>query len=543
MYTATLLSLGVVAAVLVSVQAAQECNARNSTLIENDLTYNTFSAVDITTIFPATLTSGAVTIVDVDDEDNTGGIIGTFWNTEKRRISDGFKATFTFRYTGKSDGIAFVIQNDKIQDIVAGGAQNLGFSNGLNKYIAVGIDLCPQLARPERYPCDETSQVNVSLSALGDADAGANLLPFGDALIDRTVFPENTLITITVYLLAEINQIMAFAGPNEEHELLIANMSGFTNVEDHFGSRFGHFGFTASNGFLEADAGTFVVESLVLDKFISEVRVSVAEQASFPVDVELGEQIVLDVDVVDSCNVKSNARKIALNITADKINAQLQLTNADGLQVIEPSEIVDRQDGSFSLVFLMPPNVLGSWTFVASIPGPDGDIDLQNVPLANAVVSVTPPPEGLPLYGLILLITLLVILVALMVYVIRRLYRYRLKLKEHEEDIAFGQEKRAMDKLEESVLYVMNPLMGTYEEMEAKLAANQKILADLRKGDMSVENIDAAVADLKKKNAELRKQLKDLKIQVQKEEALKNRMSLRKYKGKGKKQEFSQEAS
>lgn len=527
-----------VAFVLALLQPAvgQVCNAFNPLLIENDVNYPQIEAANFTVIFPSTLENGEVTLVAPDPEDGTGGIAATFWHTENRRIADGFKATFTFEYTGNSDGIAFVVQNDKVQDIEGTGGAGLGFFNGLDRYIAVGIDVCPQLGRATRYPCDAGSSVLVSVS--GQAVFPANVLEFGSAEVSRSLFPRGTPIEIEVFYLEDLNTIAVFAGNTE---LINATLTGFTNVESHFGSRFGTFGFTASNGFEPVDAGTVKVSSFSLDKFISEIRPSVAESVQFPRKVVLGKQTVIDIVVVDSCNLPSASRASELNITADKITAFLQAQTANGPFNLFAESIVNSAPGTFSAIFLMPTNILATWTLFADVASSSGAVEMQGVPIIGAVSTVNEIAPGLPLYALILLISLLAILVLAMVYVIRRLYRYRLKLKQNEEDIGFGKEKRRMDQLEQAVTYTMNPLMGTLEDMERKLAANQKILQDLRKGDTMVENVDAMVADLKKQNQELRKQLKDLKIKEQKADALKNRRSIRKYRGKAAKQEFSQE--
>ena len=529
----------VLASLYRSTTAQLVCNALNPSLIEVDVEYPTIAADNFTVIFPSELKTGEVTLVSPDPEDGTGGIAGTFWHTANRRIADGFKASFTWEYSGNSDGIAFVVQNDKVQDIEGVGGAGLGFFNGLDRYIAVGIDVCPQLGRATRYPCDANSDVVISVS--GQAVFPAPVLQFGSAQVSRSLFPRDTGIAIDVFYLQDLNTIAVFSGATE---LINATLTGFTDVESHFGSRFGTFGFTASNAFDAADAGTVKVSSFSLAKFISEIRPSSVESAGFPRKVVLGKQTVIDIVVVDNCNLPSGTRAAELNITADKITAFLQANTANGLFNLPAQSIVASPitPGVFSAVFLMPANIIASWTLFADVDSPSGAVEMQGVPVVGAVVTENEIAPGLPLYALILLISLLAILVLAMVYVIRRLYRYRLKLKQNEEDIGYGKEKRRMDQLEIAVTYTMNPLMGTLEDMEAKLAANQKILQDLRKGDTMVENIDAMVADLKKQNQELRKQLKDLKIKEQKEDAMKNRRSIRKYRGRGAaKQEFSQE--
>ena len=529
--------LSIFLASLHHVAHGQVCNAFNPLLIENDVNYPQIEAANFTVIFPAVLNAGEVTLVSPDVDDGTGGVAATFWHTENRRIADGFKASFTWEYSGNSDGIAFVVQNDKVQDIEGNGGAGLGFFNGLNRYIAVGIDVCPQLGRSSRYPCDANSDVLVSVS--GQGVFPAPVLNFGSAQASRSLFPRDTAINIEVFYLQDLNMIAVFT---DGTELINATLTGFTDVETHFGSRFGTFGFTASNRFEAVDAGTVKVSSFRLDKFISEIRPSTAESAQFPRKVILGKQTVIDIVVVDSCNLPSGTRAAELNVTADKITAYLEAQTASGPFQLFADQISNPLPGVFAAAFIMPSNILADWTLFADVASSSGAVEMQGVPIVGAVTTVNQIAPALPLYALILLISLLVILVLAMVYVIRRLYRYRIKLKENEEDIAFGREKREMDKLDATVTYTMNPLMGDLNEMQLKLEKNQKILADLRKGDTMVENIDATVAQLKKQNKELRKQLKDLKIKEQKQDAMKNRQSLRKYGGKrAVKQEFSQE--
>ena len=529
----------VVAAVLVTQQVVegQICNALNPDLIEVDLTYSTLSDDNFTVIFPSKVVDGDVILVEPDEEDGTGGIAATFWHTEKRRIADGFKASFEWEYTGNSDGIAFLVQNDKVEDIEGITGAGLGYFNGLDRYIAVGIDVCPKLGRATRYPCAPSSDVEITI-------AGQGVFPelpdtYGTVLVSRSIFPRNTSISIDVYYLKDENSVAVFSG---EVELARATLTGFTDVETHFGGRFGTFGFTSSNGFNAVDAGRVKVNSFTLSKFISEIRPSTNEAANFPTKVVVGKTTVIDIVVVDNCNEPSSTRATELNVTADKITAFLRADTENGIFDVQANGVRSSGPGTFTASFLMPKGILASWTLFAEVDSPSGAVEMQGVPLAGVVETITGVAPALPLYALILLISLLVILVLAMAYVIKRLYRYRIKLKENDENIKFGQEKEKIDKLEETVTYTMNPLMGTLEEMEEKLAANQKILEDLRKGDTEIGNMDEMIAQLKKQNKELRKELKKLKISEQKNDAMSNRASIRKYIRRGApKQEFTQE--
>ena len=501
------------------------CNALNPDLLELDVAYSDLTEANFTVIPPATVVGGDILIVAPDEDDGTGGIAGSFWHTANRRIADGFHATFEWAYEGNSDGVAFIVQNDKTSDIEGAVGPGLGYLNGLDRYLAVGLDICPQLTRSKRYPCVANSSVLVSVTA--QAVFPASVLTFGEALHPRTLFPSSETITIHVFYLAFENKILVFTGSNADIPLIEVNMTGFTNIQEHFGSRFGTFGFSSSNGNKAVDAGSIKVKGFSLRKFISEIRLSEELLVSLPIAVGLGKQVRIDIVVVDECNMASSSKAAQLNITIESVLAHLEAFTLDGLSRIEPISTFET-GGTFSLVFLMPPNVATDWTLHASVQTPSGLVNVQGAPLQGAVRTVNPPPAGLPQWVVILLASVMAVFTLIIIMSLARLYRYRKKLKESAELIGYGKEKAKIDELDRAVKYTMSPLMGTLEELEAKLAANKVRLEALKKGDY-VKDISGTVAQMKKGNAALRKELSRLKI---KEQRLEERLNQGRHKHK-----------
>uniref|UniRef100_A0A7S3PRH6 L-type lectin-like domain-containing protein n=1 Tax=Aplanochytrium stocchinoi TaxID=215587 RepID=A0A7S3PRH6_9STRA len=510
---AMVLEVSVLFSLLLSVASqVQVCDIEDTGNVrENVFNFGGFSAQrvadEMKVIFPAVhlANQGVIRLVEID-EDGGGGVTGTTWFTEKQRIGDGFIAEFQFSIRGAgdgdliSDGIAFVAQNDRIENIQGGIGENLGYRSGLNKYMAVAFDICADRENEfgPTLPCvDHRVRIDVA-----GAQEGSNINLIDDPVGGGLDLQDGVIHTGKVSYLASTKVVKVYID-----DLLQAQVTLPEALEDFWGDKFAYFGFTASN--MDIAPANVNLLSFRLDQLKSATGVISGLSRKY----DFGQRVSFILGVFDTCNtLLGEADALTFVQSANNITASLTFQGDDDL-VLNPT-IQDREDGTYGIFFDLPQNVVGSWTLEIRV----NNILTQDMPLANAVSSVVPTDGGLSTQNLIILCVIIALLVMAMAYWINRLNRYKKKLAENKENIDMGKVAHKIADIDKDVTYNMNPMLGTLDEMKEKLAKNEKILAQFGAGETMDENF--TIDQLEDENRKLRDEMRRLKKEEAEAEAM-----------------------
>mmetsp|Transcript_15050 Transcript_15050/g.17034 ORF Transcript_15050/g.17034 Transcript_15050/m.17034 type:complete len:524 (-) Transcript_15050:164-1735(-) len=435
-----------------------------------------------------------------------GGDVGTFWFLERQRLGDGFIATFEFRINGpfaaKSDGFAFVAQNDKIQDIQGGNGDNLGYKSGLQKYIAVGFNNCADGAA-----CTNAS-VEIGRSTTSHEDLGSSFL---SGPLNSSEFR-----TATIIWLANVDTIQV-----EIDGVLVHTETGVGALTTLWGDEFAYFGITASSTYL---SGTDVdIRGFRVDQLLSAVQVS----QGVGQEVVIGTRATFILSVLDTCGEQlSYNDSLAIIANVSFIEATLTFDENENI-VLSPVVINDLSNGKYEIQFDLPETSLGGWTLEVIY---NGDTLAQGNPLAAALFTEKPVSRGISTTNLIILCCIIALLVLAIAYWIRRLYRYKKKLDSNKDNIQAGQTFAKIQEIEKEITYKMNPLLGTLDEMKERLERNKKLLERYNKG----EGLDSqyTIEQLQEQNAKLREEMNRLKREEQEKAALQGNSVLKRNKKK-----------
>jgi len=287
--------------------------------------------------------------------------------------------------------------------------------------------------------------------------------------------------------------------------VLIANATLSEQADEILNSRFSYFGFTGSTSWLQ----TADIHITSLNMLQQPPETELAQGFGFK--VTNGQPLTYLLQYIDTCQQVVTPPATA-NITA-KLDFEDE-TNGQDI-VLEP-ELVQRTSQGFEITFFIPQRVEGAWTVDVVVDG----IQARGTPAVSGLFTENEQPPLLPTWGLGVLIGLIAMVALVLIYSVNRLYRYRKKLKENEDDINAGKEKRYLDELDREVDYTMNPMLGTLEDMKKKLQENEAELARLRQGLAGTFDESETVESLQEKNRMLREEMKKLKMELQQEEAM-----------------------
>lgn len=215
------------------------------------------------------------------------------------------------------------------------------------------------------------------------------------------------------------------------------------------------------------------------------------------------------------------------NIVINNIDASLQLqvdstVDERDYTILKPNITYVRKSNnkvsSFIIKFKIPDNIIGNWDLNVLVD----EIPSRGMPWINAVTSrePTPPAATLPIWAFVLLLLLVLLIIGTISFVLYRLYRYRQKLKLNQEYIEAGKKQAELDALENNMVYKMNPMLGTLEDLKAQLEKNERELAELRKrGEGGVDQTHI-INQLQVKRDGLVDEMNRLKKEKQQKEAV-----------------------
>eukprot|EP00924_Labyrinthula_sp_SR-Ha-C_P013475 augustus_masked-scaffold_5-processed-gene-3.35-mRNA-1 protein AED:1.00 eAED:1.00 QI:0/-1/0/0/-1/1/1/0/539 len=448
------------------------------------------------------------TDIEIVNED-VDGVTSQVWFLEQERVVDGFLAEVSFEYNaGESDGFAFVVQNDKTTNVFAGGAELLGFQDGLDNYLAVSLDTCAN--RVEDSNCGEYT-VRILSKLPGEDEVVLASDTFDRNVLDMT---NGVIAGLQVAFLQDIGDFgqvsVVLSNNGDADRTLVGNLT--SSLEEILGSKFGTLGFTASNS--ANNPATILIRQLVFSQMNSGTRLITPAQSAQPVTA--GRQVTFTLVFSDSCNNQlsaEDAELLQVNVTSDVVATLTE-------QVDENPEIlttvpVKQDDGTIALTFVTPQGIFALWDLNIEVQG----VLAQEMPFAGAVDTQEVNEGGLSQQGIILLVCLIAVLIVVTVYMVRRLDYFRKKLKEHEEDIDYGRVKEEVDEIEKTISYQTNPMIAPLDEMKDKLARNMRILEDLRSGQDNAMDSNYTVDQLVAENEKLRAEMNRLKKEEQLREA------------------------
>lgn len=491
---------------------ASVCNVLDKSIpIFSFTSFDENSPIDV--IPPAKLQDNYIRIVENEE---FGGVAGLFWWSEQQRVADGFIAEFTVGVNGTSDGFAFVVQNDKTYNVLGGTGSNLGFRDALDKYVAVAFDLCPD----REEITSDCSRETVAIVKQGVLDNDEEPITISYANLTQSIKTQKEITVRVVYTANNGYLSVELKYGTGNYQLVLNDL--VNSVEDLWGSRYAWFGFTASTSWdntVDIDVKSFEILQQPSDNAIKE---------KLPRETSFGDFLILTVLILDTCQQVVDTLPIKLTQNGgieSNINATLTLQLPENLTAFErrqaeriiPGEIIGfgSKLGEIRLQFEMPANVIGDWDLEVLVQG----VPSEGLPLLGAISTIPPQPPLLPAWGLGLLLTIVLLLLGSMMYALRRLYRYRQKLKENEENINAGKEKTYLDELDRQVDYKINPLMGSLEDMKKRLEENRAELARLQAGKGIMEDEKYTIEQLQAQNEELRKEMNRLKVEEQKNDA------------------------
>ena len=465
-------------------------------------------------LFPSKLQGSRVRIVEVDTEDGTGDVAGSFWLREKRRLADGFDLEFSFSITGNSDGLAVVLQNDQIQDIEGNVGSALGFKNGIDRFLAVSLDICV-----DRLACLGDAQISVVAdpdTVLAVASIAAEDIKKDGSVVHR--------MKITYARLQNVIKVVL------DGTTVLQDSLGVVSAEQIFDDRFAFVGFTGSN--LGATPADIDIHSLKVAEFISESRLRDGTESK---EVQIGTAQIVTVEFVDLCNLVSAQAVAQNNISLGSFSAKLVLQASPNPLEFSPGFVRQVSSTTFELLFDI--TFLGDYTLEVEVEG----VKVQGTPLPRAFIGVD--RLEFPPYAIGLLASLLAILVIASVMAVRRFVVYRSRLNEYKDAIEGGIEAAKLQELDKHVDYRdINPMLGNLAVLKEQLEKNQEELRRLRNRTAPLQDGEQTLAQLKKENAKLRKRLNEIKRQKQMQEAFYVRRTLLAFVPAARRREIAQES-
>jgi len=501
---------------VVSALVGSSVGADNCTVGENaELIFSKTSFANIqdtdgdTVLIQSEIVGGDLKLVGVGSAQSANA-----WIDKQEMLGDGFIAEFGFTIDGQGDGVAFVAQNYQTFDTLGGSASNLGFLSRTENYLAVGFetfDVTQQVVVSER---DNSGTITTP---------GTFAVPNGIDLNDGQKHVARILYNLN--------------GENGGPEIEVYvddTFVGKTDVQDATtnlwrGSPYAWVGFSASTPAEVADSADITVHDLAL--FQQPAAFNIVTDLG--IDVDFGRSILIELETVDSCLERVAADPVIIASVSDPnvtslIDAKLiKQTDTPPAQpvvgndfLVPGSIIYDETNQVFAIRFDLPNLVKATWDLNITITVDGVEILATKAPFVGAIESVEPIQEGgLPTWGLALLIAIICIIILALIYSIVRLRRYKKKLEENAEDIEAGKEKHMLDILDRTVEYKMNPMLGSLEDMKAKLRENERELEKLKQGNGGYDD-DYTIESLQKQNAELRAEMNNLKKKAQQEEAV-----------------------
>lgn len=436
------------------------------------------------------------------DEVN-GGTWGLAWHTVKQRIADGFVSTFKVKIKSTSqsarmgDGFAYVIQNDKIEDLNGGSGDNLGCS-GIAKSIAIKFDICS-----DRPTCSN-QRISVEQNDVV-------LLPAFAPTVNLKDGNEHTVvITYEGYNKGAAAQLSISIDSGTATSVTVGDLSA-----NLFQSRYAYFGFAASTSWDETaqiDITQWKVEIQPSDSIISEREKEKPDVRK----ADYGQNVTYLLVLRDTCQTPLTATPSGKTVVAKLQLQQPANTDPRDYVILSPLETVTFLNGSYMFIFHLPNNTVGVWDLSVTVDG----VPASNMPWVGAAQSVVPipPVNGLPVWALVLLLLFVLLIVIVMSYLLYRLWRYRQKLKENEEFIEAGKVQAKLNALEDGTTYAVNPMMGTLDDLKEQLRKNEEELAKLRARGVGGVDQEHLLDQLQKQRDGLLTEMNELKKRQQEKE-------------------------
>jgi len=499
---------GVVAAALCCAGArGQTCNVEDNAVLEfRQPSFPSLEdTIDAFKITPSQIVQGGkVVLVEA-------GEIGTsaqMWTRNQSRLADGFKADFEFSMDGTGRGVAFVAQSFSIDSIAGATGDALGYTDSVLNFLGVSILTCE--GQDDNGNCDglDNEVVIFTRGSNGVAQERAR------STLSTPINNGDTFSATMLYL-ADLNEVQ-FRIDNTQ----VVAATGIDLLELFDNDRFGFLGVSTSV------TGAQITADVAVESISLELQPSDTVLVSSKVETIFGRQVVLSVSSRDSCQVVIDSEPEL----ADNVEAELRFAGSvDGVfeppaqeqlgrDFLQPTAIVfNNATKRVDIVFDMPNSIEGVWDFSVSV----NDVVPDLIPCEACVVTISPDVEdGIPIFGLALLIVLIILIILGLIYAVIRLRRYRRKLAENQADILAGKEKHHLDMLERDVQFNMNPLMGSLDEMRARLAQNEAELERLRAGRGERYDDEHTIGKLHEQNAALRDEMNKLKREAQQNDAL-----------------------
>lgn len=396
-----------------------------------------------------------------------------------------------------TDGFAFVVQNSRTTNTLSSGGHALGFSGGVGNYMAVGLDLCQD--RADTTCNKKTLRVETRKNGEEPRVIGAEL---DVSSIDFTGTKQ-----YTVRYLDDLEQVVVVIdGSRRVFELneSLVEIIGGDNTE-----RFAFYGFTASNSQLAGTAAfqpaNIKVNKLEIVQMNSETRLDTEGTEPNQV-VEFGKNVLFTMVLTDSCNNKLRADIPPFEETKAKLTAKLSAQGSNRVLTTEP-EADNDDNATIFLTFAMPLGVIEKWDLEVTYDS----VQMQGSPLQNAVSTEQDEVSKLKPLGIGLLAALIAVLVIGVILIVHRLNKYREKLKTNEENIQYGKTKAVIDGIDKNIDYNINPMIAPLDKLKERLANNEKVIKQLKDGQKDAVDSDYTVEQLQAENAELRREMNDLK--------------------------------